>query len=225
MATLEIHDGQGRVQFVELERNQMVLFGTSPSCDIILEDPEIKPVHGRIRWKSDRVKLEASPDAQFLTINGRKMVSGSAGQGDEIAVGSCRIFVLRLEGAPEAATRTNPKADDGRTRVMPPPALPESLRDAMLEEERRLPPRPLPRLGPRTRGQPPGEDGYGLEGLQSSVSVEVPLAKEPKAKEAHGEKRAPSLATGSPPSSGSGFRLPSRPPARSRSRPRRWSWG
>ena len=31
MATLEVHDGQGRVQFVELARDHPVLFGTSPA--------------------------------------------------------------------------------------------------------------------------------------------------------------------------------------------------
>ena len=34
MATLEVHDGQGRVQFVELARDHPVLFGTSPACDV-----------------------------------------------------------------------------------------------------------------------------------------------------------------------------------------------
>ena len=196
MATLEIHDGQGRVQFVELERNHMILFGTSPTCEIILEGPEIKPVHGRIRWKADRVRLEASPDAQFLTINGRKMVSGSAGQGDEIAVGPCRIFVLRLEGAAEPATRTTPTVDYGRTRVMPPPALPESLRSAMLEEEGRSAPRPqarssspLARSSSRLRAEPPAELFEGIESLQNSVSLEIPAAKRAKGEHASAERR------------------------------------
>jgi hypothetical protein len=114
MATLEVHDGQGRVQFIDLESDQMILFGTSASCEIILEGPEIKPVHGRIRLKGGRVKVEPSPDAGFVILNGRRMVSGSVGQGDEITVGPCRIFVLRLDeaagasmeikGSPEAAS-------------------------------------------------------------------------------------------------------------------------
>ena len=89
MATLEVHDGQGRVQFVELERNHPVLFGTSPHCEIILEGPGIKPVHGRIRWKSGRFKVEASPDAEFVVINGHRMTNGSIDLGDEI-VGRAR---------------------------------------------------------------------------------------------------------------------------------------
>ena len=124
MATLEVHDGQGRVQFIELERNQMILFGTSPSCEIILEGPEIKPVHGRLRLKSGRVKVESSPDAEFVVLNGRRMVSGSIGQGDEITVGPCRIFVLRVDDATETVSRTETRSQDGRTRVMPPPVVP-----------------------------------------------------------------------------------------------------
>ena len=100
MATLEVHDGQGRVQFVDLEPNQMILFGTSASCEIILDGQDIKPVHGRLRLKAGRVKVESSPDAEFVILNGRRMVSGSIGQGDEITVGPCRIFLLRVDDGP-----------------------------------------------------------------------------------------------------------------------------
>ena len=65
------------------------------ACDVILEGEGIRPVHGRIRWKSKRYKVEASPDAEFVLINGHKMTTGSIRQGDEIAVGECRMFLLR----------------------------------------------------------------------------------------------------------------------------------
>ena len=123
MATLEIHDGEGRVQFIELEPNQMVLFGTSASCEIILEGPEIKPVHGRLRLKAGRVKVESSPDAEFVVLNGRRMVSGSLGQGDEMTVGPCRIFVLRID-TPGLVSPSEGRSQDGKTRVMAPPVIP-----------------------------------------------------------------------------------------------------
>jgi outer membrane protein assembly factor BamB len=132
MATLEVHDGKGRVQFVELERNHPVLFGTSPHCEIILEGAGIKPVHGRIRWKTGRFKVEASPDAEFVVINGHRMINGSIEQGDEIVVGPCRLFLLRVD-APDVATSVVGRAsaaDEGRTTVMPPPiAAPAGRRD------------------------------------------------------------------------------------------------
>jgi outer membrane protein assembly factor BamB len=123
MATLEVHDGQGRVQFVELERTQPVLFGSSPHCEIILEGSGIKPVHGRIRWKAGRFKVEASPDAEFVVINGHRMTNGSIDLGDEITVGPCRLFLLRMDHEDVSRPRTGRTApvDEGRTTVMPPP--------------------------------------------------------------------------------------------------------
>src|SRR6516225_2948933 len=97
MATLEVHDGQGRVQFIELTRDHPVLFGTSATCDVVLEGAGIRPVHGRIRWKRKKFKIEASPDAEFVLINGHKMASGSVHQGDEIGVAHYRMFLLRVE--------------------------------------------------------------------------------------------------------------------------------
>ena len=67
MATVEVHDGQGRVQFVELAQDHPSLFGTSAACDIVLAGEGISPVHGRIRWKKGKYRVEASPDAQYVT--------------------------------------------------------------------------------------------------------------------------------------------------------------
>ena len=122
MATLEVHDGQGRVQFVELARDHPVLFGTSAACDVLLEGDGIRPVHGRIRWK-ETVQVEASPDAEFVLINGTKMTTGSIHQGDEIAVGDCRMFLLRADEDLEPATRSKSPAEDDRTRVAAAPVV------------------------------------------------------------------------------------------------------
>ena len=148
MATLEIHDGEGRVQFFELSRDHPVLFGTSASCDVLLEGAGILPVHGRIRWKKGRFKVEASPDAEFVLINGHKMTTASLHQGDEISVGPCRLFLLRADqdGDPGARARTEP--DDGRTKVLPAPGVPAQPAAARAKEQvtgraRRSPAEPL----------------------------------------------------------------------------------
>ena len=114
MATLEVHDGQGRVQFVELARDHPVLFGTSAACDVLLDGDGIRPVHGRIRWKKRRFRVEASPDAEFVLINGTKMATGSIHQGDEIAVGACRMFLLRDDDETDVADA----ADTARRSTM-----------------------------------------------------------------------------------------------------------
>ncbi|MDR3633999.1 MAG: PQQ-binding-like beta-propeller repeat protein [Isosphaeraceae bacterium] len=94
MATLEVHGAEGRVERIEVTREHPVLFGSSPNCDIILSGPGVLPFHGRIRWKGKRYKVDASPDAEFLLVNGHKMTASSFRQGDEIQVGPCRIFML-----------------------------------------------------------------------------------------------------------------------------------
>src|SRR5580700_4766344 len=121
MATLEVHDGEGRVQFVEMARDHPLLFGTSAACDVILDGEGIRPVHGRIRWKTRRFRVEASPDAEFVLINGTKMAAGSIRQGDEIGVGGCRIFLLRDDGEAENGDAV---PDEGPTRVMAAPVVP-----------------------------------------------------------------------------------------------------
>src|SRR5271154_4470988 len=115
MATLEVHDSHGRVQFVELSRDHPLLFGTSAACDVVLEGDGIRPVHGRIRWKSRRFKIEASPDAQFVMINGHKMTTSSVHQGDEITVGPCRMFLLKIDDELETPDDSMSQPDQGRT--------------------------------------------------------------------------------------------------------------
>jgi outer membrane protein assembly factor BamB len=165
MATLEVHDGQGRVQFVELARDHPVLFGTSAACDVLMDGDGIRPVHGRIRWKKRRFRVEASPDAEFVLINGTKMTAGSIHQGDEITVGTCRMFLLRddetqgsIDLPPVHAT------DDGRTRVMATPVVP-------LEPHGEA--RPSGRNSrSTTRELPPGESQDWMSSLRTQSPVE-----------------------------------------------------
>src|SRR5437764_1162259 len=97
MATLEVHDGQGRVQRVEVARDQTVLLGSSPKCDVVLSGDGVLPFHARLRWKSTRYKVDASPDARFLLINGQKLAASSFRQGDELEIGPCRIFMIHAD--------------------------------------------------------------------------------------------------------------------------------
>jgi outer membrane protein assembly factor BamB len=94
MATLEIHDGRGRVEYVSISRENPALFGTDPKCDVVLTDPKVLPFHGRFRWKGERFKVEPMPEAEYLIVNGKKILSSSFRQGDELVIGKCRIFML-----------------------------------------------------------------------------------------------------------------------------------
>ena len=103
MATLEVHDDRGRVKRVMIANDQPVMFGSSPKCDFVLTGEGVLPFHGRVRWQPQkkRFKVDASPEAGYLLINGQKMASSSFRQGDEIQVGTNRIFLIHA-GRPEA---------------------------------------------------------------------------------------------------------------------------
>ena len=122
MATLEVHDAHGRVRFIDVDLDHPILFGTSPTCDVALEGEGVLPVHGRIRWGARRLKVDASPDAEYLVVNGRRIVTSGLRQGDELTVGPCRIFVLRLgEGEtspPRARSKNKRRPDDEATMVL-----------------------------------------------------------------------------------------------------------
>ncbi len=120
MATLEVHDAQGRVRFIDVDLDHPILFGTSATCDVVLEGEGVLPVHGRIRWSKRRFKVDASPDAESLTVNGRQVITASLHQGDELTVGPCRIFLLRLDEASPArvSSKRATRPDDEATKVL-----------------------------------------------------------------------------------------------------------
>lgn len=122
MATLEVHDAHGRVRFIDVDLDHPILFGTSPTCDVELEGEGVLPVHGRIRWGGKRLKVDASPDAEFLVVNGRRIVTSGLRQGDELVIGSCRIFVLRIGEdeaiPPRARSKHKRRPDDEATVVL-----------------------------------------------------------------------------------------------------------
>jgi outer membrane protein assembly factor BamB len=129
MAMLEVHDGHGGVKRVPVARNQTILFGSSPQCDIVLDDPEVLPFHGRLRWRRDKMKVDASPQAEFIELNGRKMATATFRQGDELQLGSCRIFLISA-GIEVPPKPESPPLDDEPTRVQLPPVLAPAPRPA-----------------------------------------------------------------------------------------------
>ena len=97
MAILEVHDGRGHVQRVTITREEPALFGTSPSCAIVLGGEGVAPVHGRIRGSKRKYKVDAGAGIDAIEVNGKRVKSSTLYQGDEIRVGLCRIFVITTE--------------------------------------------------------------------------------------------------------------------------------
>jgi outer membrane protein assembly factor BamB len=100
MATLEIHDDRGHVQRVLISREYPALLGSSPDCDIVLHGNGILPVHGRIRWKGRRFKVDASPQARAIERNGKKVATAAFRIGDEVRIGAFRIFMINPDSGP-----------------------------------------------------------------------------------------------------------------------------
>jgi outer membrane protein assembly factor BamB len=177
MATLEVHDEAGRVQYVELTSDHPVLFGTSSTCDISLSGRGILPVHGRIRCNHGRCRVEASSEAEYVFVNGHKMTSASLNQGDELGVGPCRLFLLRLDDKLGGRPPDRPPRRGGekQTRVSQEPAHPRfgGSQPAPAPTPASPPTNPSP-LSPRSILE---EDNW-LEVLELADDLAVPANEE-----------------------------------------------
>ncbi len=144
MATLEVHHGRGLVERVIIAHDQPVMFGSSPKCDVILSGDGVLPFHGRIRWQEGRSRfmVDASPEAEYLLVNGHKMASAGFHQGDEVRILDNRIFMINETSGPVPAVR--PSARDDVTRVqapafMPPPAAGQPIKRGSWRERLEAP--------------------------------------------------------------------------------------
>lgn len=126
MATLEIHDGRGKVSYFTISRDRQVIFGTDPRCEIVLTDPGVLPYHGRISWRRGRYKVEAFPESRWVEVDGKKVVSASFRQGSEIRVGEARIFLITPDDGPANFEKTRVRPGVGRGPAAG-PSLPAAL--------------------------------------------------------------------------------------------------
>jgi outer membrane protein assembly factor BamB len=110
MATLEVHDGKGRVEYVTIRQDHLALFGSDPKCDIVLADPQAIPFHGRIRCKKGTFKVEAFPEAKSIVLNGAKVIASKLLVGDEIRVGAYRIFLINADDVSVETEKTRVQA-------------------------------------------------------------------------------------------------------------------
>jgi outer membrane protein assembly factor BamB len=111
MATLEVHDDRGGVEYVAIAAGSTALIGRDPKCDVVLGDPAVLLIHARLRWKRGRLKVEATPEAHAVDLNGRRVIASKLRQGDELRIGVHRIFVLSAE---EVAPDAEPTREQAR---------------------------------------------------------------------------------------------------------------
>jgi TolA-binding protein/outer membrane protein assembly factor BamB len=112
MATLEVHDSRGRVEYVTVTPEKPMLIGADASkCGVVLTGDGVLPIHARLRWKETRYRVEAADEQLGVEVNGRRMLAASFREGDEVVIGPCRLYISGVEAA----------QGDDRTRVVQPP--------------------------------------------------------------------------------------------------------
>jgi outer membrane protein assembly factor BamB len=199
MATLEIHDGRKQVRRVRISRENPVMIGSDPMCDVILEGAGVQPFHGRIRWKNEKFKVDASPEVPWIEVNGVQIKSKSLQQGDEIRFGQIRIFLLSIEDGPEHGEKTTVQETPRTKPITKPQAYyqPGKPQPADYHKMEMAPPSveaPPSREGPRSgspenplkrsrRQKSSGLEAGDLADLAEADGPEPSIKKKPKAKE------------------------------------------
>jgi outer membrane protein assembly factor BamB len=180
MATLEVHDSRGAVEYVSIRPEKPIVFGSDPKCDLILKGSVVLPFHGRISWKGDRYKVEAFPEAKSLDFNGKKVISASFRTGDEVRIGECVLFMASSDepsrGSSGGGRAQAPRAE----RLSPAPKEPPRSRQAgeatlaeALREESAPSPLEEPEQGGLFRRFLPQAEAPGQERIWSSPLVLV----------------------------------------------------
>lgn len=73
MARLEIHGPKGRTQRFELPESGSLLIGSDAVCDVQLLDPEVQPIHARMKVGAGAFRSRRRPRANpfCTTASGR----------------------------------------------------------------------------------------------------------------------------------------------------------
>lgn len=199
MATLEVHDGQGGVQRVVITRDHPAMFGSNPKCEVPLSGVGVLPFHGRIRWQpaKKKFKVDASPDAQYVIVNGTRMSSSGFRLGDEIEVGGNRIFLISdADGFVSEAP-----ARDDVTRVMPMPHASAPPRPSPPLTPLSSPDRPAPLRRLKSMSQAP--QGFAAESFETGLeAVVAELGSRAQPPPAASPVAAPKSPANTPPSRG-----------------------
>lgn len=81
------------------------LLGRAPSCDIVLDDPEVSAEHVLLRWRSGVWELQDLHSRNGTYVNGRRLAAGErVGMDGAVRLGlGPRGVAFRLEGGPPLA--------------------------------------------------------------------------------------------------------------------------
>jgi pSer/pThr/pTyr-binding forkhead associated (FHA) protein len=109
-----------------------LLFGRSPDCDVVLEDPNISRKHANFKVEGDRVSVEDLKSANHVYVNDAKVDESDLSDGDVVNIGKTFEFIfiasLGAEKNEDSATRVVSWDDEGeedKTRVLTPEGAPK----------------------------------------------------------------------------------------------------
>ncbi len=102
-------DGRKRAAF-KLTGKQRVSIGRNPSCDVVLDDASVEPVHCVIERKGLVFQLRAESESAALQVNGRPTRVQYLLPDDELLVGRLRFHFEQDDSADPA--RTNVQLDE-----------------------------------------------------------------------------------------------------------------
>lgn len=74
--------------------DESIVLGTSPECDVQLDEAGVSPQHAEIRKAGDRSLLLKDLGSETGTLlNGEEVTENELGSGDEIRIGTCRLML------------------------------------------------------------------------------------------------------------------------------------
>lgn len=151
-ATVHIQYLSGAVESRALSRDQPLAIGRHPTCDVVLDEEGVGPLHCRIGWSREFGTYEVSAAVPTgVELNGRPVRRAPLGPGDVLRIGSADVTFLDGDAAADAAEVSALPDDFWQTDDVPPSdAEPATIRAPAPDAANDLPAarstrRPLPR--------------------------------------------------------------------------------
>ena len=119
MARLELHGPGGTLVSVELPRMGNLLVGSDAVCDIQIHDPDVQPIHARLKIQPGTLQIEATPEGKSFRHNGKRVAVCQVAPGDELGFGEHRAYFFAGDSAPAKPAPQAPSRPSNPSPVKP----------------------------------------------------------------------------------------------------------
>ena len=91
MTTYRLKGASGKVANQSFGLGDKTVIGSSPDCDLIVNEEKVAPKHAEIRLAANgELHLKQLHKSFNILLNGNPVELASLASGDEIRIGSCR---------------------------------------------------------------------------------------------------------------------------------------